>query len=119
MRRDKSRRALVIAGLVTLVLGTVDPLEGSLVIFAGAAMVAVGAWLGSSERVRLAVVALALIGVGVVVMWGLSAVGGFGGATGRSNWWWIAIVPYPLGLVMALIIAIRILLDKVEPPRTA
>jgi hypothetical protein len=40
-------------------------------------------------------------------MWGLSAVGGFGGSTGRTLWWWLALVPYPVGWVMGLVGAVK------------
>jgi hypothetical protein len=119
MRNDMTSRVLIFVGLAAMVLGALDPLEGSIIILGGAAVVAFGAWLRASTRLRLIMVSLALIIVGVGVMWGLSVVGGFGGTTGRSNWWWVAIVPYPIGWVMALIVAVRMLLDRIEPPRTA
>jgi hypothetical protein len=119
MRQDRTSRVLIIVGLAAMVLGALDPLEGSIVILGGAATVAIGAWLRASARLRPIAVSIVLITIGVGVMWALSAVGGFGGTTGRSNWWWAAIVPYPVGWVLALVMAVRMLLDRAEPPRTA
>jgi hypothetical protein len=36
-------------------------------------------------------------------MFGLSAAGGFGGENGLSMWWGLFVLPYPLGLILALI----------------
>jgi hypothetical protein len=36
-------------------------------------------------------------------MWVLSAFGGLGGATGRSPWWGLTILPYPAGWIMGII----------------
>ena len=105
-------RWLVIVGLVLMVIGAVDPMEGSLVILGGSILVAVGAVL-SRTRYRLPIIALALIVVGVGAMFGMSALGGVGGNTGRSPWWLLACVPYPIGWVLGLIGAA----SKLREPR--
>lgn len=101
-------RLLVIVGLVAMVLGALDPLEGSLVILAGAGLAALGAWLGNSLHRMLVYWSFALVAVGVGALWGLSAVGGFGGKTGRSNWWGLVLLPYPVGWILGLLGANRI-----------
>ena len=80
-------RILVIVGLVAMVIGVLDPLEGSLVILLGTALVALGALLGKSRHRIFLYWSFALVAVGVGAMWWLSALGGFGGNSGRSNWW--------------------------------
>ena len=95
-------RWLVIAGLALMVIGVVDPLEGSVVILGGSTLVAAGA-LVSRTRYRLPVTALALIAVGVGAMFGMSALGGVGGNTGRSIWWLLLCLTYPIGWVLGLI----------------
>lgn len=100
-------RILVVVGLVAILVGAADPLEGSLVILPGTGLLAFGAWLGNSRNRRLLYWAFALVAVGVGEVWGLSAVGGLGGSTGRSMWWAILLLPYPVGWVMALVGAIR------------
>ena len=97
-------RLLVIVGLVLMVIGIVDPMEGSLVILGGSILVAVGA-LVSGTRHRLPITALVLIAVGVGAMFGMSALGGVGGNTGRSMWWLLLCVPYPIGWILGLIAA--------------
>jgi hypothetical protein len=102
----KRSRWLVIAGLVLMLAGTLDPLEGSLVILAGSALVAAAAVFGKNRRCRLQVTAFVLIAIGVAALFGLSALGGVGGNTGRSMWWVALCVSYPIGWVMGLLGAV-------------
>jgi hypothetical protein len=103
---------LVAVGLVAMVVGAVDPLEGSLLTLLGIALVAIGARLGHSRHQALLDWSLALVTAGVVALWALSAVGGFGGNTGRSNWWALVLLPYPAGWVMGLVGAARRLRER-------
>jgi hypothetical protein len=102
-------RRLILIGLIAMVGGAVDPLEGSVVILAGSALVALGAYLGADPRARLSWAALALLAVGVAAMFAVSALDGFGGRTGRSSWWGLLLLPYPVGWVIGLIAAARCL----------
>lgn len=108
-------RILVVVGLVAILVGAIDPLEGSLLILPGTALLACGAWLGHSRHRRLLYWSFAAVAVGVGELWGLSAVGGLGGSTGRSMWWAILLLPYPVGWVMALVGAIRQLRETPGP----
>jgi hypothetical protein len=87
-----------------MLLGTVDPLEGSMLILPGSGLVALGMVLGGKESRMFVywVWVFILIAVGVGAMFGLSAVGGIGGKSGHSMWWGILILPYPAGWLMAL-----------------
>ena len=109
--RRWSHRMLGI-GTAALVLGALDPLEGSVVIAAGAVVAMVAAHLGHLRaRHRLDWgVALALLGV--AALWGLSAAGGIGGSTGRSHWWALLLVPYPIGWLLSLSAAVRSLREQ-------
>lgn len=100
-------RILVIVGLVAMVIGTLDPLEGSFVILLGVGLVTLGALVGNSGHRILLYWSLVLVAVGVGALSGLSALGGFGGSSGRSIWWGLVILPYPVGWIMGLIGAIR------------
>ena len=100
-------RRLLLVGLAALILGTADPLEGSLVILAAAALLAGAAFAGHLAARRQLAWALALVALGVGTLWGLSAIGGFGGQTGRSNWWALLLLPYPVGWLLALRGALR------------
>jgi hypothetical protein len=99
-----------------MVIGALDPLEGSLLVLPATGLVALGAGLGHSrERVRL-YWALLLVAVGVGLMWGMSAIGGLGGDTGRSMWWALLLLPYPIGWILGLIFGVRARLERGAPP---
>jgi len=97
-------RILIFSGSAGMLLGAIDPLEGSIIILPGSLLVALGTLLGRYERrwiaYRSAVFLLMAFGVGAV--WGLSAVGGFGGPSGRSMWWGVLILPYLIGWSMGI-----------------
>ena len=101
-----------------MVVGTLDPMEGSLLILPGSGLVALGTFLGGSDRwtVLYWVWAFILIAGGVGALFGLSALGGIGGTSGRSMWWGLLILPYPIGWLMALaggvVGSIRLLKNK-------
>ncbi len=108
-------RLLLIAGLVLMVLGAVDPLEGSIVILAGSALAALAAHFSHLQRAVAIVTAFILIAVGVATLFGFSAVGGIGGNTGRSMWWMLTMVPYPIGWIVGLVAVI----SSLRAPRPA
>lgn len=112
-------RPLVIGGLAAMLLGALDPLEGSLIILPGAAAAALGARLGGTRWRSLLLWSFVLVAVGVAALFAMSAVGGLGGSTGRSMWWALVLLPYPVGWVLGLIGAVLTLLAarRGEPPR--
>jgi hypothetical protein len=112
MNANWSRR-LVITGLVLMLAGALDPLEGCVVILGGTATAALGAFLSRSHY-RLPLVSVALTAAGVAVLFGFSAFGGVGGNSGRSLWWLLLCVPYPIGWILGLIGATQ----KLREPRT-
>jgi hypothetical protein len=97
-------RILVLVGSIAMLVGALDPMEGSAVILPGSGLVALGTFVGQSERrliaYRVWVFLLILIGVGA--MWGLSNLGGIGGKSGRSMWWGVLILPYLIGWCMGI-----------------
>ncbi len=97
-------RILVIVGSIAMVVGAIDPMEGSIVILPGSGMLALGTYLGHRERRLIAyrVWVFILIAIGVAAVWGLTAVGGFGGTSGRSMWWGVLIFPYLIGWSMGI-----------------
>jgi hypothetical protein len=94
---------LVIVGGIAMMLGTLDPMEGSLLILPGSGLVALGIHLGGKDRrtVRYWIWSFILIAVGVGALFALSAAGGIGGHSGHSMWWGILMLPYPAGWLMA------------------
>ena len=97
-------RILVIGGSIAMLVGAVDPMEGSLVILAGSGLLALGTYLGQRERrlIRYRVWVFILVAIGVAALWGLTAVGGFGGPSGHAIWWGVLILPYLIGWSMGI-----------------
>ncbi len=95
-------RFLLIAGYAAMLIGAIDPMEGSLLILPGSGLVALGTYFDDAERkifiYRLWVFILILIGVGA--LFGFTMLGGIGGTTAYSIWWALLIVPYPIGWFM-------------------
>jgi hypothetical protein len=99
--RDLERwsNALRVFGGVGLVVGSLDPLEGSALILPGSALLALGSYLGREDRRILAyrTWSFILVALGVGALFGLSAIGGVGGSSGHSAWWALLILPYLVG----------------------
>ena len=94
---------LLVLGTLCMLVGAVDPLEGSVIILPGTAMAALEAFLGGSRHARLLARASALVGLGIVALFGLSAFGGIGGPKGLPWWWGALLLPYPVGWIMGLV----------------
>jgi hypothetical protein len=110
-------RILIILGLIGIVVGTLDPLEGSVVILLGVALVALGALIAKSRYRRLLCGSFLLMAVGIAALFIISALGGFGGSSGRSLWWGLVILPYPIGWILGLIGAILCNIEAFQRPR--
>jgi hypothetical protein len=109
-------RVSIIVGLVAMLIGVIDPLEGSLVILAGNGMALLGALLGSRRHRGLLIWSFVMVAAGVGALWGLSALGGIGGSSGRSNWWGLVLLPYPVGWFMGIV---GVVLKLREPAEAA
>ena len=105
-------RVLVIVGLMGMVIGAIDPLEGWVVILPSAGLVALGEFVGKSRHRAFSYWAFALVAVGAAAMIVLSWLGGVGGPNGQSKWWAIVLVPYPLGWVMGLVSGVVALVES-------
>jgi hypothetical protein len=97
-------RMLIVFGSIAMLVGAVDPLEGSLIILPGSGLVMLGMFLGQGGRILVTYWAwvFILITIGVGALWALSALGGIGGRSGHSMWWGVLILPYPVGWLMAV-----------------
>lgn len=115
----RTARILVVCGLVLMVIGAIDPLEGSLVILPGSALVALGGYFGGDRRRRRLLWAFGLVAAGVGLLFAMSALGGIGGDTGRSLWWALLFLPYPVGWIMGLVGAIQTLRETPQAPGAA
>ena len=110
---------LLVVGTIGLVIGTIDPLEGSVLIVAGLILNTLAAYLASSRQRGLFTWALSVAAVSVGALFGISFLGGVGGDTGRSMWWLLPIgVPYVLSWGMGVIATVRIYRELAEsaPP---
>jgi len=95
---------LVIVGSISMLLGSLDPLEGSVIILSGSALVVWGTYLGKQQHRMLVywIWVFILLALGFAMMWMLTAFGGIGGSTGRSMWWGLIVLPYPIGWIMGM-----------------
>lgn len=109
-------RTLTIAGLVLMVVGILDPLEGSIAILAGCAAGFAGAAMARNPHSGLLLRALVLMAAGISVMIGFSVMGGIGGETGRPLWWAAALLPYPAGWVLGIVGSVKVLRDRAAAP---
>jgi hypothetical protein len=103
--RNLWSRILVIIGSIAMLVGALDPLEGSWVILVGSGLVAFGTFLGQNGRQMRVywIIVLALVAFGVGAMLVLSAAGGIGGSSGHSMWWGVLVLPYPVGWLMGIV----------------
>jgi 4-hydroxybenzoate polyprenyltransferase len=114
MTRSRSRY-LLIAGLILMIAGILDPLEGSVVVLAGGAAAALGAYYGRAARFTIIATSFVMILIGVAALFGFSALGGVGGNSGRSIWWILTMAPYPIGWVIEIIATV----SAIRSDRTA
>ena len=87
-----------------MLIGAIDPMEGSLLILPGSGLVALGTYFNDEQRsmfsYRLRVFFLILIGVGA--LFGFTMIGGIGGDSAYSGWWALLLLPYPIGWSMGI-----------------
>jgi hypothetical protein len=102
--RQHWTRVLTVVGGIAMLVGAVDPMEGSAVILPGSALFALGTYFGQAGRRMFVyrVCVFILIAIGVGALWGLSSVGGFGGTSEYSAWWGLLVLPYPIGWWMGI-----------------
>jgi len=112
-------RVLLVLGFFCMLIGAIDPLEGSLIIVPGIGMVTLGAFFGKSRHRKLLYWSFALVAIGVGAVWVLSAFGGIrfpGEKIGHSTWWGLFILPFPVGWVMGVVGAILRLIETFRRP---
>jgi hypothetical protein len=97
--RYRVLRALSIA---LLLLGALDPLEGSVLIGIGSVLLAFQMHFSNDQRRRLFITASGMILSGVLFLFFFSSLGGFG--KGNLSWWWgLLVLPYPMGWMITVI----------------
>ena len=101
--RHKYARVLLVVGLAILLIGMVDPLEGAIFTLIGVGVLAIASALIASQYTNLLTWAVWFVSAGISVMIVLSWMGGVGGTSGHSAGWLLLVLPYPIGLVFALV----------------
>ena len=92
-----------IIGVIALILGAIDPLEGSIVITAGSVLIALSTCITHDRHWKIFMASLIMIVIGVFFLFYFSSLGGFGGTSTLSWWWGTLILSYPLGWLMSII----------------
>lgn len=107
VEKAKWTRVIYIVGVVALIIGAIDPLEGSLLIIAGSALLALSAYVNNDRHSKIFTIALIMIVIGVFFMFYFSSIGGFGETSALSWWWGLLILPFPIGWITIIVVLIR------------
>lgn len=99
-------RFVYIIGIISLALGSLDPMEGSVVIVVGSVLLALTTWFTHDRHRNLFMICSILIVIGVGFLFYLSSLGGIGGTSKYSMWWGLLILPYPVGWLTSIIVLI-------------
>lgn len=105
-------RYLYIFGVIALIIGVIDPLEGSILISLGSISLAFSTYLNNDPQWKVFLSASLMIIFGVSFLFYFSSLGGFGGNSSLSWWWGVLIIPYPLGWLLSIIMLIFRLIKK-------
>lgn len=106
MKKIKWTRVIFIIGVLALLIGAIDPLEGSVIIVAGSALIALATYFARDRYWKTFIASFIMIVTGVAFMFYLSSLGGFGGESTLSWGWAALMIPYPIGWVMAIVLLI-------------
>lgn len=104
--------ALHIIGLVTFILGTLDPMEGSVIIVAGSILITVASYLSHDRHLKYFLIASSMLITGVSLLFYFSSLGGFGDPPYLSRWWALMLLPYPAGWIMMIVLLIMRAITK-------
>ncbi|MDO9512490.1 MAG: hypothetical protein Q7J34_12075 [Bacteroidales bacterium] len=99
-------RVIYNIGVIALIVGSLDPLEGSMVIAAGSACLAFSTQLLKDRHKKIFLTTFTAIAFGVCALFYLSSLGGFGGTSNISWWWGAFILPYPIGWFITIVLLI-------------
>lgn len=97
---------IFIIGVIGIIAGALDPMEGSVVIAFGSVLVAIASYLKKDRHKNHFILYAALILVGVFFLFFWSNLGGFGGTSEYSMWWGLTIITYPIGWIATIVLLI-------------
>jgi multisubunit Na+/H+ antiporter MnhB subunit len=110
----KWTRVIYIIGVILLIVGILDPLEGSVVIMVGSVFVTLITYLTHDRCWKIFLLSFIMIAIGVFFLFYFSSLGGFGGKSTLSWWWGTLILPYPIGWLTAIILLIFRKIKKIN-----
>ncbi len=112
MKSKKWISAIGIIGIVALIIGILDFMEGSVVILAGSVLITLSRYLSHDRYRKIFLLSTILIAAGVFLLFYLSSRGGFGGTSGLSWWYGLLVLPYPIGWILAVVLLIKSLVSN-------
>lgn len=105
-QKNRLLKILYIIGIVALLLGAIDAMEGSIVIAFASILLVISTHYRNDKYWKLFFLSFVLISIGVSALFTLSAMGGIGGDSGNSAWLGLAILPYPVGWILSIVLLI-------------
>lgn len=106
MFANKRNKIIYWIGVALFFIGTLDPMEGSVIITAGALLISSCCFFEKVKYWKLFLTAFISIFIGVFFLFFLSSLGGFGGNSKLSWHWGLTILPYPVGWLMMIVLII-------------
>jgi hypothetical protein len=95
-------KILVIAGIFIMLIGAIDPLEGSILMLCGAVLVYISAFLIKSKQRKITLIALIMEVFGISFLFIFSFLGGIGGKSKYPLWLGVLCLPYIIGWGLSL-----------------
>lgn len=112
------KRWIYILGLILFFLGTLDPLEGAVLILAGSILITLIIAIDRKDMWKSYLMSSIAIGVGVAFLFYFSTLGGWGRSSTLPKAWAIVLLPYPLGWIATIVLLVKSLRKKKinQPP---
>jgi len=105
-------RRFYVTGIILVIMGALDPMEGSVLIELGSILLAITTQFSKDRHKTLFLISTILISIGFFSLWFVSALGGF---DPKTEWWWLLfILPYPIGWLGSVILLIIRVLSKTK-----
>jgi hypothetical protein len=105
--QTKLTRTLYIIGVIAMIIGALDPMEGSVIILGGNVLLVISLFMTNDRHKMHFLISLIMIAFAVAYLYYISSLGGFGGNSSRSWWWGVPILPYPVGWIFAMVMLIK------------
>lgn len=103
MDNSKLIKTLFVVGVVLMIAGALDPMEGSVVIAIGSVITAFACYRKNDRHKKYFAIYSACIVLPVMYLFYISSLGGIGGDSGRSMWLGLPILLYPAAWLAAMI----------------